>query len=371
MKGLLKLACISSWGLLVLIIILGLTSPLSPTLSLLYIKIVKPLFWTFWGLTLASLFLLIPGQEKQIKERLQKILKMRDDKMAAEINRLQVEERMGGGLSGFLILLLVVPTGLIVMESYLLIETLAYMWLIILFFIAYAVFRNYTKKYKMKEGLVNIHFDFITALGMSITILYILWFSNLFYQPFLASASYIDNTIFASVARKVGDNYTDIRKNELKPGSLRDNTPATFQETLADYTQQLKNGKLTGGTMPYEFQGNKTIHSNFIDQAWELLADGTIPKLEKQKNLETLLDYLSLLVREGYLEEINNNDKEQHKINIIFLKKLNDLMLEHKLETGKWICFLCVIKKHTAIDVSQFGIPLGYKECEPCPDDQP
>jgi len=371
MKGLLKSICVCSWGLLTVIILLGLISHLSPAIFLLYTKIAKPLFWAFWGLTLTSLLLLIPGQEKQIKERLQKILKLQEDKMAAEMNKLQAEERLGSGISGFLVLLLVTPTGLIVMESYLLIEILAYMWVLILFLIAIAISRKFTQKYKVKEKLLGTHYDFIAALGLSITILYTFLLLSPFYQPFLASAKFVDNTVFAAVARKVGDNYTDIRKKELKPGSARYTAQATFQETLADYTQQLRNGKLTGGTMPYEFQENKTIHGNFIDQAWGLLADGTIPKLEKQKNLETLLDYLSLLVREGYLEEINNNDKEQHKINIILLKKLNDLMLEHKLETGKWICFLCGIKKHTAIDISRFGIPLGDKECEPCADDQP
>ncbi len=365
MKNLLKKACLFSWCTLGIIIILGLISSLSPDVFLFYIKIAKPLTWAFWGLTLISLLLLITVQEKQIKERLRGILTLKDDKMAEEINKLEVEERMGGGLSWLLILLLVIFTGPIVMESYLLIEILAYMWIIILFLIVFAIYRKF-KKYTLKEKLFNIHYDFIAALGVSITIFYTFLLLSPFYHSFLTSAKFIDNSVFASAARNVGDNYNDIRKNEIKKISAA--APDYYRYLIEDYTKQLSNDRLTEGLRPHEFQGDKTNHGIFIERAWELLADKTIPKPAKQKIMESLLDYITQLIRKGYFEEINKD--EEHKINIILLGKLGDFILQYELDTAKWQCFLCYLKKYTVINVSRLNIPLGDKECEPCPGDR-
>lgn len=363
--GLLKLICMLSWFLLAAAIILGLVSHLSPLIFSFYIEIAKPLFWAFWGTALVSLFFLIPRQQSLKNKRLQKILLTEnEEKMAAELSRLQIEERLGTRFPGFLTLLLVVPTLLVVMESYLLIKTLAYMWTIILVFTAYAIFRQITKKDTIKKGIIKVQFGFLTALGISITILYLFWVSGIFHKPFVDSTKFIDGSVFSGIAREVGDNYYKITQKEIQLENISSASYESYINILGNYTKQLKKGKLKPGLLPYEFQGNKTHNTIFIDRALELI-DRAPGKTKKQKLINALLDYLTVVAKKGYIEEINRQD-EAHKIKIIFLAKLNDLIDYQNLETGKWKCFLCRIKKYTKINVSGFGIPLGEKECEPC-----
>jgi hypothetical protein len=362
--GLLKLICMLVWVIMAAIIILGLVSHLSPSIFSFYIKIAKPLFWSFWGITLASLFFLIPRQEQHIKERLQKILTQSEEKMAAALSRLQIEERIEARLPGFLTLLLVVPTLLVVMESYLLIETLAYMWIIILVFTAVAVFRKIAKKDTIKDKVIKIHFGLITALGISISVLYLFWVSGIFHKPFVESTRFIDGCIFSELAREVGDNYHKIIEKEIQLDNIRSASYESYINKLENYSKQLKKGKLKTGTLPYEFQGNKTHNTVFIDRALDLI-EGTTDKRKKQKVLDTLLNYLIRVTKKDYIDEINRQEKK-HKINIILLGKLNDLINYQNLETEKWRCLLCCIKEYTKISVSGFGIQLGKKECEPC-----
>jgi hypothetical protein len=316
-------------------------------------------FWGFWGFTFFSLLLLIPWEEKQQKKHLREKKLKKKDKNDEE----SIEERRSTRLPGLLTLFMVVPTGLVVIESYLLIKTLYYMWVVILVFAAYAIFTGTPGKEIIKDKVIKIQLGFIKALGISISVLYLYWVSGIFHQPFLDSARFIDNTVFSAAARAVGDNYQVITGKDIN--NIREAASDSYSNTLEGYTQQLKNGKLENKSLPYEFQGNKTRHTIFIDRALELLVDESIDKTKKQKVMDALLDYLTVVTKKGYIEEINKQDKE-HKIKIIFLKKLNDLINYQNLETGKWKCFLCFIKEYTKISVSGFGIPLGKKECAPC-----
>jgi hypothetical protein len=360
----LKIFCVLSWAIITVIIFLGLISHASPLIFSLFAKIVKYLFFGFWGFTFLSLLLLIPWEEKQYKKNLrEKKLKKKQDKDKNEGET--GEESRGARLPGILTLFMVVPTGLVVIESYLLIKTLYYMWIIILVIGAYAIYTGISGKETIKNKVIGIQLGFITALGISISVLYLYWVSGIFHQPFLDSARFIDNTIFSAVAGEVGDNYREITVKDIDGSNIREAAPGTFPGTLAGYTRQLKNGKLKGKSLPYEFQGNQTQHAIFIDRALEFLADENVEKTGKQKIMGALLDYLVLVTKEGYIDEINRQDKK-HQINIIFLGKLHDLIILQNLETGTWKCFLCRIKEYTKINISRFGIPLGKKECEPC-----
>jgi hypothetical protein len=366
--------CVLTWLIILVIIVLGMMSHISSPVLSFYTGIIKGLFWVFWGLIFLSLFLLIYSHEEHVLKVFQK-RKLKGKKVRSDSTQSNSKRRIRLPFSGILAFLLVIPVLFLVIESYMLIEKIAIMWIFIFVLSLLAILGKLLSGTPPQNRIIRFHFAFILALSISLYIFHSYGFSKPFYDTFIKSAGIIDHYVFGQAAAKVGDNYNEVMKQkihaEVNLTSIQDAPTHSFLDTFETYTEKLKLNNLSEELMPGKILPNKkTIHAQLVKKAFKSLKNGQASRMEKQHIVENLLDYLASMAQPGRFDKIRFDpdyplsrrllEKIIDSIKIENLGEITDIRLKLKN-------LYCALTQNTTINAYVIKKFLG-EEVEPCPE---
>jgi hypothetical protein len=257
---------------------------------------------------------------------------------------------------------------IIIIESYLYFPV-KYVYKVILFFLAlYSltfIYINPGKKFKRKVA------GGIKILSFSILI-FLTPISTTFEKQFLEDGKSVDRAIFSNLAANKGKNYHKVMETRIKLDvkGVKDTSPGKYADTFTVYIQQLKSGSLEEKMYPGKIlEQDKTVHAVFIRRALEILQEKTVPLEEKQKVMETLLDYLACVIQRNRMAEVKND--VNFPVKRRFLENIIEL-----IETGnpgetpsirrKLKILYCELTRKTTINPYIIKNFL-QEEVEPCP----
>lgn len=368
MKRFLKLICWIPWGFLVLIIGFALAAKLSLMPHSLYVQNLKYLFWGFWLAVCCVLPFTVHYLRTYAKSKLAEIVPQSDEHAIADYNKHFFKYLIGDSMPLLLSLIFVASTFIVTFESYLLIEKIYIMWIYIFFLSMFALLI----KISPEDRVIKYHIGFIKILNAGILLFAFFAFSNPFHNSLLNTSGYIDEHVFSDAASSNGNGYDDLLKTQLltfyrqpiHPGITGD-----YLKTFNTYNTHMRKGSLDDSLTPEkQLAGNKSIHALLVGNAFALLGEVDVPRTEKQKSMENLLDYLAGLVETGRIDSVKNDS-------IMPFKKRLLATIINRLENGppgtvstirvKLKKLYCLLKNKTTINTTIIKQYLG-EEAPPC-----
>lgn len=244
---------------------------------------------------------------------------------------------------------------------------------IILFLAVYSltlIYVNPGKRFKKKlSGGIKI---------LSVAILIFLSpLSTTFEKEFLDDGEWIDAHIFSGFAAKYGKHFTETLVHKMNPlldvDGIPNASPGSFRDTFKLYNERLEKNNLDKKLLPQKaLKNERSIHSMFIKKSLDIFGDQAVAKSEKQKVMETLLDYLVCIIKKGQIETVKNDSN--HPVQTRLLKRIIEYIESESLGNIppirlKLKNLYCALSLKTTINPYIIKKFLG-EEVEPCSENQ-
>jgi hypothetical protein len=208
---------------------------------------------------------------------------------------------------------------LIVYESFMLVEKIKFLWILIIILVLIELLI----KYDPDDRIIMIHASFVKGLQISFAIFTLL---VIFTSVFHKTAGFIDRYIFSNLSAFHGSNYDDVLEeamyNRFNVGSIEKPLPRFYLEKLHIYGHRLEKKLLKKEFFPAKkaARWDKSIHDTIVTRSMESFIDNRVSQSQKNQVMEELLSYLTAVVRMGHLEQVNQD--ANFSITPLFLERL-------------------------------------------------